>query len=98
MGCDTVSLKPSKLCRPYGTAEAVPCYKPILKHTLRTRGAKSFGAAGRIVQFAFHNLMGKKGMLQQFGDLVAFADGIRLVAQVFHEHNDFAAITGVNDY
>src|SRR5271166_615675 len=35
-------------------------------------------------------------MLQQLRDLVAFANAVRLVTEVLHEHDDLATVTGVN--
>src|SRR5271167_1683065 len=62
----------------------------------RAGGTEALGSAGCLTQFAFDNLTGQKGMFQQLRDLVSFADAVRLVAQVLHQHDDFATIAGVN--
>ena len=43
---------------------------------------EALGSAGGFSEFVFHDCACQKRMLQQLGDLVALADGIRFVAEV----------------
>ncbi len=60
-------------------------------------GAKSLCAPHGVAQFLFDYFAGEEGMFQQLRDLVAFAYGIRLVTEVFHEYDQFAPVAGIDD-
>lgn len=64
---------------------------------LLSSGAETFRATRGFSQFALTYLTGKARVLEQLRDLVAFANGVRLIAKVLHQDDDLAAIAGIDN-
>ncbi len=62
---------------------------------LGTAGTEAFGTTSGLSEFVLNDIGGKERVLKQLGNLVALADGIGFVGQVFHQDDEFSAIACV---